>query len=260
MRKKNFKYIYGPVPSWRLGRSLGIDLLSGKKKVCTFDCIYCQLGKTKGFTTKRKLYVPAEKVIEEIKRLPDARIDYITFSGRGEPTLAANLGQTIRAVKKIRKEPVAVLTNSTLLYRKDVRKELSLADLVAVKLDADSARSLKLINRPAKGIGFSDILKGIKQFRKEFRGRLALQIVFTEKNRGIAGKIAGLAKSIQPDEIQICTPTRPSPVKALSRRAILQIKRHFRGMKVISFYEARRKKVRPISAKGTMLRRGKILE
>ncbi|MBZ9577914.1 radical SAM protein [Patescibacteria group bacterium] len=260
MRKNNFKYIYGPVPSWRLGSSLGIDLLSTKKKVCTFDCIYCQLGKTKGFATKRKLYVPTEKVIEEIKRLPDVRIDYITFSGRGEPTLAVNLGETIRAIKKIRKEPVAVLTNSTLLCRKDVRKELSLADLVAVKLDADSARSLKLINRPAKRITFSSILKAIKQFRKEFRGKLALQVMFVQKNKGIAKEIAKLAKSIQPDEIQICTPTRPSPVKPLSRRAILEIKRHFRGMKVISFDEARRKKVRPISAKGTMLRRGKILE
>jgi len=257
---RNFKYIYGPVSSWRLGRSLGIDLLSTKKKVCTFDCVYCQLGKTKGFTTKRKLYVPTEKVIGEIKRLPDVRIDYITFSGRGEPTLARNLGEAIKAIKKLRKEPIAVLTNSTLLYRKDVRKELSLADLVAVKLDADSARSLKLINQPAKGVGFFDILTGIKQFRKEFRGKLALQVMFVQKNRDIAKNIAKLAKSIQPDEIQICAPTRPSAVKALSRRALLEIKRHFRGMKVVSLYEARRKRVRPISAKGTMLRRGKILE
>ncbi len=268
--KKSFKYIYGPVSSWRLGRSLGVDLLSGKKKVCTFDCIYCQLGKTKGFTTKRKLYAPTQKVIEEIKRLPDIHIDYITFSGCGEPTLAVNLGETIRAIKKIRKEPVAVLTNSTLLYRKDVRKELSPADLVAVKLDADSARSLKLVNRPAKDIGFSDILRGIKQFRKEFRGRLALQVMFVQKNRDIAKNIAKLAKSIQPDEIQICAPTRPSPVKALSRSALLEIKRHFRGMKVVSLYpapaqqasgvnEARRKRVRPISTGDTMLRRGKVL-
>ena len=198
-------------------------------------------------------------VIAEIEALPKVKIDYITFSGRGEPTLAKNLGETIRAIKKIRKEPVAVLTNSTLLYRKDVRKELSLADLVAVKLDVDSAKPLKLINRPAKSIRFADILRGIKQFRKEFRGKLALQIMFTEKNKGIAGEIARLAKSIQPDEIQICTPTRPSPVKALSRSALLEIKRHFRGMKVISLYEAKRKKARPISTRDTMLRRGKVL-
>ena len=260
--KKSFKYIYGPVSSWRLGSSLGIDLLSGKKKVCTFDCVYCQLGKTKSFTTdttERKLYVPTEKVIEEIERLPDVHIDYITFSGCGESTLAANLGETIRAIKKIRKEPVAVLTNSTLLYRKDVRKELSLADLVAVKLDVDSAKPLKLINRPAKSIRFADILRGIKQFRKEFRGKLALQVMFVQKNKGIAGEIARLAKSIQPDEIQICTPTRPSSFKPLSPKAILQIKKHFCGMKVLSIYDAKRKKVRPISAKATLLRRGKVL-
>ena len=259
MKKKKFKYIYGPVSSWRLGSSLGIDLLSGKEKICTFYCIYCQLGKTKVYTTQRKLYVSTEKVIEEIKMLPDLHIDYITFSGYGESTLAANLGEAIKAIKKLRKEPVAVLTNSTLLYRKDVRKELFLADLVVVKLDVDSARSLKIINRPAKSIGFSDLLRGVRQFRKEFRGKLALQVMFVEKNKGIAGEIARLAKSIQPDEIQICTPTRPSPVKALSRSALLEIKRHFRGMKVISLYEAKRKKVRPISTRDTMLRRGKVL-
>lgn len=257
-KKKHFKYIYGPVPSWRLGSSLGIDLLSGKEKACTFNCIYCQLGKTKSLATKRRLYVPTEKVIQEIKALPRVRIDYITFSGRGDPTLAINLGKTIKELKTLRKEPIAVLTNSSLLYRKDVRKELSLADLVAVKLDVDSEKMLKVINQPAKKIKFSHILKSIRQFRKEYRGKLALQIMFMKKNRDIAKNIAKLAGSIQPDEIQINTPRRPCAIKPLSRKAILEIKRHFSGMNAFSLYDAKRKKARPLSAKDTMLRRGKL--
>jgi wyosine [tRNA(Phe)-imidazoG37] synthetase (radical SAM superfamily) len=258
--KKQFKYIYGPVPSWRLGSSLGIDLLSGKEKLCSFDCIYCQLGKTKSYTTKRELYVPTEKVIREIKTLPRIKIDYITFSGRGEPTLAINLGEAIRAVKKIRKEPIAVLTNASLINRKDVRKELALADLVAVKLDAASQDSLKLVNQPVKRLKFSNILKGIKQFRKEYQGKLALQIMFMQENKEKAKDIAQLAKDIQPDEIQINTPSRPCPVEQLSRKVILDIKKYFLGMNVISLYDAKRKKVRPVSTKDTMLRRGKRLE
>jgi len=123
MTKKQYKYIYGPVPSWRLGSSLGIDPLSAKDKICSFDCIYCQIGKTTIHTKKRKVFVSAEQLIEELKSLPPVDIDYITFSGRGEPTLAKNLGEMIAEVKKIRKEPVAVLTNASLLYDKEVRED-----------------------------------------------------------------------------------------------------------------------------------------
>ena len=260
MKRKDFKYIYGPVPSWRLGSSLGIDLLSQKEKVCSFDCLYCQLGKTRALTIRRKLYVSTKRVIAEIKALPKVKIDYITFSGRGEPTLAKNLGKTIKAIKIIRKEPIAVLTNASLMNRRDVREELSLADLVAVKLDADSRRLLKLMNQPAKTIEFADILSGIKQFRKEYRGKLALQIMFTRETKGKAKDIAKLARQIQADEIQINTPTRPSKVLPLPRKSILEIKKHFREMNAISLYDAKRKKVQPISTKDTMLRRGKNLE
>ena len=103
-QKGKFKYIYGPVSSWRLGSSLGVDLLSGREKLCSFDCIYCQLGEIKTHTAQRRLYVPTKKVIAEIKTLPNIHVDYIAFSGRGEPTLAVNLGRTIKAIKKLRKE------------------------------------------------------------------------------------------------------------------------------------------------------------
>jgi len=251
-----FKYIYGPVSSWRFGSSLGIDLLSQADKVCSFDCLYCQLGKTKALTTKRKLYVPTKKVVEEVKALPKVPIDYITFSGRGEPTLAKNLGQAIKAVKKLRKEPVVVLTNSSLVHRKDVREELALADVVAFKLDADSQKSFKLINRPTKTIKFSHILKGIKQFRKSYRGKLVLQIMLLAQNKAIIKNIVELAEEIAPDEVQLCTSRRPSPVRALPRKTVLEMQRYFRKIKAISFYTTRYKKVRPIDKQNTILRRG----
>lgn len=246
MDKNSFKHIYGPVASWRLGCSLGVDLLSAREKYCSFDCIYCQIGKTKTLTTKRKVFIPGKKIITEIKSLPNVKIDYITFSGRGEPTLAKNLGQVIKAIKRLRQEPIAVLTNASLLHRKDVRRALCLADLVAVKLDVDSQKQLELINKPAKGIKFSTILKGIKNFRKEYKGKLALQIMLMDANKALAKNIARLAKDIQPDEIQICTPIRISLVKPLSRKVLSALKRHFRGMDVISFYDTNH----PISTPG----------
>ena len=158
---KNYKYIYGPVPSWRLGSSLGVDPISGKDKICTFNCIYCQISETCISTKKRKVFVPTAKIIKEIKSLPVVRIDYITFSGMGEPTLAKNLGRMIKAIKKIRKEKIAVLTNSSLIHRKDVQKDLLLADFVMAKLDAHSQDILVRINQPVKAIGLGKIIKDI---------------------------------------------------------------------------------------------------
>lgn len=255
MAKKDFKYIYGPVPSWRLGSSLGIDLLSQEGKICNFNCIYCQLGENLNYTQERKLYVPTEEIIKELRMLPEVHIDYITFSGRGEPTLAINLGKTITAVKKLRKEPIATLTNGVLIERKDVREELSLADFVAVKLDAPSRESLEKINRPAPGIRLENILNGIKEFRKEYTGKLALQIMFIDEN---AGKLAQLAHEIHPDEVQINTPLRACPVKPLSPSSINKIKKQFEGLNIISVYDVERRKVKPISAKDTLKRRGEV--
>src|ERR1041385_6644219 len=119
-----FKYIYGPVYSWRLGISLGIDPISRKEKICNYDCVYCQLGPTTQWVLERQVFIPTENVIEEIGRLKDIPLDYLTFSGRGEPTLAANLGQMIRGLKKIRREKIAVITNSSLLHSPDVQDDL----------------------------------------------------------------------------------------------------------------------------------------
>lgn len=264
-----FKYIYGPVPSWRLGRSLGIDLLSQKDKICDFDCTYCQLGRTKAYTSARKIYVPVEKVLTELEALPSVRIDYITFSGMGEPALAANLGEAIRAVKAARKEPVAVLTNGSLMGEDQVREELAQADFVAVKLDATSPELLQKINRPAQSVGFLSIVEGIKEFKQCYRGKLALQIMFVAENKCQIDGFIVLAERIRPDEIQINTPLRPCDIAPLSMGDIFRIKEAFfcareqgdldPGTNIVSVYDEKAPKdVLSISDDDTLKRRGKI--
>ena len=261
--KPAFKYIYGPVPSWRLGSSLGIDPISKGRKVCSFDCVYCQVGKIGLFTKERKKIIEAKEIVEELARLPALKIDYITFSGAGEPTLAENLGEMIKAVKLIRKEPIAVITNGSLMERGEVRTELALADFVVVKLDACSQESLQEINRPVKGLRFDDILEGIKEFRNEYRGKLALQIMFIEKNKQDINKYIYFTNYIKPDEVQLNTPLRPCHVQALARGEILKIKNYFtsscKGINVISVYdEIALKDITSISDEETLKRRGKV--
>lgn len=235
---KKFKYIYGPVQSWRLGRSLGIDPVTGKGKSCNFNCAYCQVGKTRRFSTKRRIFVPTDKIIDEIKSLPaEVKIDYITFSGAGEPTLARNLGHIIRELKKTKSGKIAILTNFSLIYKKDVQKDLMLADFVMVKLDAHSQKLFKRINKPAKGITYNKILKGIKQFRKIYKGVLGLQIMFVKENKEYAKQISDIAKAINPDEIQLNTPTRPCPVKPLPKKDMEKIKKFFKGTNYTSVYD-----------------------
>ncbi len=122
MIKKNYKYIYGPVSSWRLGSSLGVEPISEDKKYCSFDCIYCQLGRTAVLSDERRNFISTFDLVKEVNTLPAIEIDYITFSGTGEPTLAKNLGEMINAVKQIRKERIAILTNSSLLDKLDVQR------------------------------------------------------------------------------------------------------------------------------------------
>jgi wyosine [tRNA(Phe)-imidazoG37] synthetase (radical SAM superfamily) len=256
-RKKDLKYIYGPVPSWRLGASLGIDPISQRDKICTFDCTYCQLGRTVRYETERRLFVPVEKIVDEINCLPSIKIDYITLSGRGEPTLALNLGEIIQALKSVRKERIAVLTNASLLDRKDVREDLRLADLVAVKLDASRREVFEIVNRPMKEITLRRTLEGIKEFRSEYRGRLALQMMFVEANKNDAEDLSQLAREIEPDEVQINTPLRHGGAKPLPQEEMSCIKQYFKRFKCIDVYGTRRKRVVPVSKEETLKRRGK---
>ena len=257
MDKQNYKYIYGPVPSWRLGSSLGVDPISKNEKICTFDCIYCQIGKTRYLTDERKTFVPAKEIIKELDLLPPLEIDYITFSGTGEPTLAENLEEMIKGVRQIRREKIAVLTNSSLIHRDNVIKDLSLADLVVAKLDAPSQDIFELINQPAKNIKIDAVIRAIKDFKSCYKGRLALQIMFMEENKIYAKEIAQIAKEINPDEVQLNTPLRPCGIKPLTKDEMAAIEEYFCGLNTVSVYRAEKKGVKPISSEDTLKRRGK---
>ena len=166
---KKREYIFGPVPSRRLGRSLGVDLVPFK--TCTYDCIYCQLGRTTNKTMQRKEWVSIDIVIEQLKAKLSSKPDYITLSGSGEPTLYSRLEELIIKIKDITDIPVAVLTNGSLLWLPEVRNALKSADMVVPSLDAGSSQLFQYVNRPHADIRFSKMLQGLGDFRKYYSGQ-----------------------------------------------------------------------------------------
>jgi len=174
-------YIFGPVPSRRLGLSLGVDLIAGTK-TCNNDCIYCELGRTMRLVNERKVFVETDKVLAEIKEFFEkgGETDYITFSGSGEPTLALNLGEAIEGVRKISDKKIALITNSILLYDPQVRAEAAKADLAMPSLDAGSEAVFKKLNRPHKSVGFKASVEGLIKFSKEFKGELLLEVLIVK--------------------------------------------------------------------------------
>jgi len=208
-----FTYVYGPVKSWRYGRSLGIDPI-GAVSTCSFNCVYCQLGEIEQITRDRALFVPTEKIIQELQEFAPWDVDVITLSGSGEPTLASNLGEIITSIAQLTSRPTLVLTNATLLKDKTVRQELAIADKVSVKIDAVSPRRWQGVDRPATGVNFADVWEGISEFRAEYSGELGIQTMMLSNwdAEDIAEYIRRV-RAIGPTEIQLNTPTRPKPLK-----------------------------------------------
>jgi wyosine [tRNA(Phe)-imidazoG37] synthetase (radical SAM superfamily) len=208
-------YVFGPVPSRRLGRSLGIDLVPFK--TCTYNCIYCQLGATTNLTLERKEWVPFDKVMEEARekiRSADG-IDYITFSGSGEPTLHSRVGQMIRELKRLSSIPVAVLTNGSLLWQQEVRNDLLEADLVIPSLDAPDRGLFRHVNRPHADLAFDHVVEGLIKFRERYSGKIWLEVFLLSGITGMESevkRIAGLARTVRPDLVQLMTVTRPAPM------------------------------------------------
>ena len=249
------RVIYGPVASWRLGRSLGVDMVSQAEKTCSFDCAYCQLGRTRHHTAERREFVSVSRLVAELEALPQLDLDYVTFSGTAEPTLAANLGEAIAAVKRHLSPPVAVLTNSSLMPDPEVRRDLAEADQVVAKLDAPTEEMLRVINLPVRGITLEKILAALHSFRAEYQGRLALQIMFYQANRDQAEALAALARELDPYEIEVNTPLRPCAVKPLTPQALTEIKEAFSGLPAVSAYEASLPTVQPLDMTETLQRR-----
>ncbi len=206
-------FVYGPVDSWRYGRSLGIDPI-GSVSTCSFDCVYCQLGEIENKTSKRAIYVPTTRILQDLQAFDTQDVDAITLSGSGEPTLAANLEDILRGIKEATGKPTVVLTNGTLLYDEQVRRELAIADKVAVKLDAVSQDQLQRINRTAEGWDWSTIYEGIRQFRQEFRGDFSIQtMMLSEWKPETKAAYIRCIDQLQPHEIQLNTPSRPKPTQ-----------------------------------------------
>jgi wyosine [tRNA(Phe)-imidazoG37] synthetase (radical SAM superfamily) len=227
------KYVYGPVPSRRLGFSLGVDVVP--YKTCSLDCIYCQLGRTTQKTIERKLYTQKDAVRREVQEALNKKqhIDYITFSGSGEPTLNSDIGTLIREVKKIAPLPVVVLTNGTLLFREDVRKDLAEADIVMPSLDAASREVFKNINRPYKSLDVRIIIDGLKKFREYYNGQIWMEIMFVKDFNNGRDELFFLkraASEICPDKIYLNTVVRPPSemyAKPLSRNELISAKKYF---------------------------------
>ena len=198
-------------------------------------------------------------LVRELETMKNVEADYATFSGVGEPTLANNLGKAIQVAKVVLGLPVAVLTNSSLMFKEEVRHELTQADVVVAKLDAPNQRLFRLINRPVAGLRWDEIVEGIRCFRSEYQGKLALQMMFVEANRDWATEMAEVAKELLPDEVQINTPLRPCGVKPLLPEDIAAIQREFTYLKnVVTVYESPRPEVVPLSLEETLRRRPKL--
>ncbi|HHV61344.1 MAG TPA: radical SAM protein [Firmicutes bacterium] len=211
------RYIFGPVPSRRLGLSLGVDIVPFK--TCSFDCIYCQLGRTTCKTIICDSFVSFETIVNELKAvLPKVTANYITFSGSGEPTLNLDLGRLIREAKELTSIPVAVLTNSSLFGYPEVRKELLDADLVVPSLDAASQEVFERINRPYPGLKINEIISGIEAFSLDFRGKLWIEVMvvkgINDDERELA-RISSALRGINAEKIQLNTVERP-PAEAFA--------------------------------------------
>ncbi len=230
-----YKYLFGPVPSRRLGMSLGVDLVP--KKVCSLDCVYCEVGKTTKLTLERREYILFQKIKEELSNYfnnnPDP--DFITFSGSGEPTLNMQIGEVLQFIKQNKPNiPIAVLTNGTLLSDVNVRKAIKDADVVLPSLDAATEKVFRRINRPEKTLSIDQYIQGIVDFRKIYNGKMWLEIFILpgyndHKEELIALKNA--IKRINPDSVQLNTLDRPGTVMHLNGARKVELQR------IVDFWE-----------------------
>ncbi|MEF8879171.1 MAG: radical SAM protein [Candidatus Thermoplasmatota archaeon] len=249
--------LYGPVASWRLGKSLGVDLICSSKKICSFNCIYCQLQETEKITAKRQKFVDLTKLKQELETtLKESNPDVITLSGTGEPTLASNMDKAIKIIKKTTDLPIAILTNSTMFPNKKVRETLQKIDIIVAKLDAPNEQVFQKINQPAEKINFKKTFKGIKKIKKSFKGKLSLQMMFMDENKDYVDEMVKRAEEINPDEIQINTPLRPCKLSPLSKKELDIIEKKFKDFNTLNVYHSTKPKVNPLEKIDILRRRG----
>ncbi len=237
MKKEAFmcRYVYGPVPSRRLGRSLGIDLVPFK--TCTYDCVYCQLGRTTNKTIERKEYVKIEDILAEldVKLGVSPKPDYISLAGSGEPTLNLQIGDLIEKIKSMTKIPVAIITNGALLWQEEVRDALMGADLVLPSLDAANVPMFRYVNRPHEDITFAKMIGGIDDFIRAFPGSVWLEVFLLAGVTAIPAevqKFAVLVGKLRPERVQLNTVYRPPAedfAEAVSVEQLRDFQNYFTG-------------------------------
>jgi wyosine [tRNA(Phe)-imidazoG37] synthetase (radical SAM superfamily) len=228
--------VFGPVHSWRLGSTLGVDLVAPDRKYCSFDCVYCPgRGRAHGVTL-RPWFVgmsALQALLESYVNEAECEADFVAFTGRGEPTLAGNLGEAIDLTRTLLGLPVAVLTNSSLMPRDDVKGDLAKADMVVAKLDAPDEELFRAINRPFVHYSLAEIVDALRDFRRSFRGRFVVQATVVDANRASMHKVAAIASGLSPDEFQLNWRLTDGTARAAATE-VKEICNSFSGLNVTS--------------------------
>ena len=229
------KHIFGPVPSRRLGRSLGVSPIPDS--TCNYSCVYCQLGRTRHMTNHRQLFFPVEEILDEFRSLPDHNAyDVVTVVGEGEPTLYAGLGELIHQLKQYTEKPIAVITNGALLSDAQVRQELMEADIVLPSLDAADAATFKRVDRPHGGVSFDAMTQGLIEFSHQYQGQLWLEVMLldgvNDSDESLAA-IKALMDQMRYDRVYVNTPVRPpAESDALPSKAVEKASALFSGISI----------------------------
>lgn len=215
MSEGQLRYSFGPVPSRRLGKSLGINNIPAK--VCSYSCPYCQAGRTTGMQVERRTFYEAEEIVRDVgnrveqAKKENVKIDFLTFVPDGEPTLDVKLGKEITLLRLLG-FPVGVITNSSLIWRDDVRCELANADWVSLKIDAVREPGWRRINRPHKALRLTAILDGALEFAKSFSGKLVTETMLVQdndENEAHLREIADFLRQLRPAVAYLSVPIRP---------------------------------------------------
>lgn len=225
-------YVFGPVPSRRLGLSLGVDLIP--PKTCTFDCLYCQVGRTTSRTLEPKIFAPVHEVAAEIKKkilknVPDA----ITLAGSGEPTLYSEIDQVIASIKKMTEINVALLTNGALFWKEEIRQRVLKADIIMPTLSSAFDHTFRKIHRPHPGLDLATVINGLKMLRQDYKGQIFLEVVFlagVNDTKKEVEALKNLVQQISPEKIQLNTVVRPpadSKAISLDRKRLEEINLFF---------------------------------
>lgn len=228
--------VFGPVRSWKIGEYLGIDPICMDPKVCSLNCVYCELGEGGILSEQKCQFIQTRLILEEFERMNKDDVDLITFSGTGEPMLASNLLEMAEAIKARRDVTLAILTNSCHFLNNGSMEALEPFDIVIAKLDAATKETFIKVNRPHGSINFETVVEGIRKAAAEFSGSFRLQLMFVEANKKEAEVLADLCNEIDPDVIYLNTPLRSCAISPLKEADIQEIRKHFRDFRLESVY------------------------